>query len=157
MQTLRFRSLLLTELAMLGVVGWIVTVTLILPKGIIHFNELIVTTYTNGTMDFSTDATVLVRSLGILSLLTLTLGLALGAAMGMSASSLARVEKKTVTDGYENSLTRAGFMKITATRDGTTYQLTEHGRRFLRDYAFLNHEAMASVIDGNSSSETLSE
>jgi hypothetical protein len=157
MQTLRFRSLLLTELAMLVAVGWTVAVTLILPKGIIHFNELIVTTYTNGTMDFSTDATVLVRSLGILSLLTLTLGLALGAVMGLTASSFARVEKKT--NEYASSLTTAGFMKITATPDGTTYQLTEHGRRFLREYAFLNREStMASVIDGNSStSETIAE
>jgi hypothetical protein len=157
LQNLRFGNLLFTELAMLLAVGFIVTVTLILPKGIIHFNELIVTTYTNGTVDFSTDASMLVRSLGILSLLTLTLGLALGAAMGLTASSFARVEKKT--DQYESSLTTAGFMKITAARDGTTYQLTEHGRRFLREYAFLNREpTIASVVDGNcSSSETIAE
>ena len=77
--------------------------------------------------------------------------------MGLTASSFARVEK---TNEYESSLTTAGFMKITATPDGTTYELTEHGRRFLREYAFLNRESImaSSVIDGNSStSETIAE
>ena len=139
LQTLRFSSLMVTELALLLAVGWTIAVTVILPKGIFHFHELIITTYTNGTMDFSTDATALVRSLGTLSLLTLILGLVLGTTMGLTASSVAQV-KKTV--GYDHALTGAGFVKITSTPDGVTYQLTEHGRQFLRDYAFLNREAI---------------
>lgn len=139
LQTLRFSSLMVTELALLLAVGWTIAVTVILPKGIFHFHELIITTYTNGTMDFSTDATALVRSLGTLSLLTLILGLVLGTTMGLTASSVAQV-KKTVE--YDHALTAANFVKITSTPDGATYQLTEHGRQFLRDYAFLSREAI---------------
>ena len=138
MRTLRIGSLLVTELGMILVVGWTITVALILPKGMIHFRELIITTYTNGTIDFSTDATILFRTLGVISLLTLTLGLIIGAAIVLTTSSL-HVKKKT--DDYEKALAAADFMKITNTANGTTYQLTEHGRRFLKDYAFLNHES----------------
>jgi len=129
---------------MLLAVGWAIAVTTILPKGIFHFHELVITTYANGAMDFSTDATGLVRSLGILSLLTLILGLVLGATIGLTASSVhvkvAEVEEKTAR--YDHAVSAAGFVKITPTPDGVTYQLTEHGRQFLRDYAFLDREAI---------------
>jgi hypothetical protein len=150
LQTLRFSSLIVTELGLLLAVGWTIAVTVILPKGIFHFHELIITTYTNGTMDFSTDATALVRSLGTLSLLTLILGLVLGTAMGLTTSSVAHVKEKTVE--YDHALTAAGFVKITSTPDGVTYRLTEHGRQFLRDYAFLNREAITvHESDGSTS------
>ena len=135
-------------------VGWAVAVTLILPKGIYHFHQLIITTYTNGTMDFSTDATVLVRGLGIVSLLTLILGLTIGVTMGLTASSSAHIERKT--DEYERVLTTADFMKISTMPHGVTYQLTEHGRRFLRDYAFLNRESV-TIPDVKSSISATSE
>lgn len=149
MQTLRFSRLLVTQLATLLAVGWTIAVTMIFPKSIFHFHELVITTYTNGAMDFSTDATTLVRSLGILSLLTLILGLVLGTTMGLTASIVAHVKKKVV--GYDHALTAAGFVKITHTPDGVTYQLTERGRQFLRDYAFLNREAHES--DGSAFEE----
>jgi hypothetical protein len=126
---------------MLLAVGWSIAVTMILPKGIFHFHELVITTYTNGTMDFSTDATILVRSLGIVSLLTLILGLVIGATMGLTASSVVHVKEKM--NDYEHALAAAGFMKITPTPDGVTYQLTEHGRHFLREYAFLDRDALS--------------
>jgi len=129
--------MLVTELAVLLTVTWTIAVTTIFPKGIFHFHELVITTYTNGTWDFSTDATILVRSLGIVSLLTLVLGLVIGATIGLTAKNVAHIKK---SDGYEQALTSAGFMKITPTADGVTYQLTEHGRHFLRDYAFLDRE-----------------
>ena len=135
---------------MLLAVGWAIAVTMILPKGIFHFHELIITTYANGAMDFSTDATGLVRSLGILSLLTLILGLVLGTAMGLTASSVAHVKETTV--GYDHALTAAGFVKIRPTPDGVTFQLTDHGRQFLRDYAFLDREAITvHESDGSTS------
>ena len=141
LRTLKFGSILFADFVMLLAIGWVIAVTLILPKGIYHFHQLIITTYTDGTMDFSTDATLLIRGLGIVSLLTMILGLTIGAAMGLTASSFgARVERK-VKD-YETALTEADFMKITTTPDGTTYQLTEHGRQFLRDYAFLDRESI---------------
>lgn len=125
---------------MLLPVGWAIAVTMIIPKKFFHFHELIVTIYANGAMDFSTDVTGLVRTLGILSLLTLILGLVLGTMMGLTASSVTHVKEKTV--GYDHALTAAGFVKITPTPDGVTCQLTEHGRHFLRDYAFLDREAV---------------
>jgi len=125
---------------MLLAVGWAIAVTVILPKEIFHFHELVITTYANGTIDFSTDATTLVRSLGTLSILTLILGLILGTTMGLTASS-AHVKERTVE--YDDALTAAGFVKKTSTPDGVTYQLTEYGRQFLRDYAFLNREPIA--------------
>ena len=139
---------------MLLTVGWAIAVTMILPKNIFHFHELVVTIYANGAMDFSTDVTGLVRSIGILSLMTLILGLVLGTAIGLTASSVhvkvAQVKEKTV--GYDHALTTAGFVKITPTPDGVTYQLTEHGRHFLRDYAFLDREAITvHESDGSTS------
>ena len=122
---------------MLLAVGCAIAVTMIIPKEIFHFHELVITTYTNGTMDFSTDATMLVRSLGIVSLLTLILGLIIGATMGLTASNIVHVKNE-----YEHELMTTGFVKITPTPDGATYQLTEHGRQFLRDYAFLDREAL---------------
>ncbi len=133
MQTLRFSRLLVTELAMLLAVCSAITVTLIIPKGIFHFHQVVLTTYINGTADFSTDATTLIRRLGIVSLLTLIFGLVIGATIGLTVPNVAHVKK---TDEYEQALRAIGFVKITTTPDGTTYQLTEHGRQFLRDYAF---------------------
>ena len=142
MQTPRFGRLLATELATLLIVGWTIAVTTIIPKDVFHFHELVITTYANGAMDFSTDATGLVRSLGILSLLTLSLGIVSGTAMGLAASSFAQGKKRTIK--YDEALTSAGFVKIRPTRDGVAYVLTEHGRQFLRDYAFLDREALTN-------------
>jgi hypothetical protein len=132
---------LVTELGLLLAVGWAIALTLIVPKGIFHFHELVLTTYTNGTTDFSTDATIIVRSLGIVSLLTLILGLVIGATMGLTMPHVVHVKQKI--GDYEHALTAAGFMKVRSTPKGTTYQLTEHGRQFLREYAFLDREAMS--------------
>jgi len=131
---------------MLLAVGWAIAFTMIIPKGIFHFHELVITTYTNGTMDFSTDATTLIRSLGIVSLLTLILGLIIGATMGLTASNIVRVKNP---DEYEHELMTAAFVKVTPTPDGTTYQLTEHGRQFLRDYAFLDREVITVKPNGS--------
>ena len=106
---------------------------LILPKNSIYSHELTLNTYANGAADFSVDATSLVRNLGFVSLMTLILGLTAGAAVGLGS----RIEK---TYGYEEAIKRAGFVKITQVPNGTAYQLTELGKRFLKDYAFLKVE-----------------
>ena len=145
MQTFRFGRLA-TEVALLLAVGWAIAVTMIIPKNIFHFHELVMTTYTNGTMDFSTDATVLIRSLGIVSLMTMGLGLLIGVTMGLTPASHSHAKTAMhVQDSeeYEHVLAAAGLMTIIRTPDGATYQLTEHGRRFLRDYAFLDRELIA--------------
>lgn len=151
MHTLRPSCLLVTELIIVIAVGATVVATLILPKAMFHFQELVVTMYTNGTTDFSANVTPLVSSLGIVSLLTLIFGIAIGAAMSLTASSIPNVHKKPEEE-YEDIVRTAGFMKITTTAEGKTYQLTELGHRFLRDYAFLNRE----LITTHGIKETLS-
>jgi len=113
--------------------------TLILPKNTIYFQELIVTLYTNGTVDFSADVTGLVRNLGVISLLTLFFGLVMGAALGLIAVDFPiRARTRVDSSEYEEALASSGFVKVTTSPEGTAYQLTEVGKRFLRDYAFLN-------------------
>ena len=129
------------------VVGWAIAVTMIIPKNIFHFHELVMTTYSNGTMDFSTDATVLIRSLGIVSLMTMALGLLIGVTMRVTTTS--HTHTKTAmyaqsSEDYEDVLAAAGLMLVTRTPDGATYQLTEHGRKFLRDYAFLDRKLIGN-------------
>jgi len=138
--------MLITELAVIVAVSWAIAVTLILPKGTFHFHELVITTYANGTTDFSADASGLIRSLGIVSFLTLVLGLVIGLTMGMTASNFTLTKNSNMhvdgTETYEHALSTAGLMLITRTAEGTAYQLTEHGRQFLREYAFLDREAV---------------
>lgn len=122
---------LLIAVATVSIVVAAISLVLILPKYSIYAHELTVNLYTNGAMDFSVDATSLVRSLGIISLMTLVIGLTIGAAMGLGA----RVEKAYE---YEKAIEKAGLVKITNVPDGIEYRITEYGRRFLRDYAFLN-------------------
>jgi hypothetical protein len=132
-------KLMVAGLPVLVVAGTLIG-TLIVPKNTFNFQELIVTFYTNGTVNFSADVTGLVRSLGIISLLTLFFGLTMGAALGLMTIDFRL--RATGTEGdlkeYEKALALSGFVKITTASDGTTFQLTEVGKRFLRDYAFLN-------------------
>jgi hypothetical protein len=126
-------------LPILVVVGTLVG-SLILPNNILHFREVIITFYSNGTMDFGVDVTGLVRSLGVVSLLTMFLGLTIGTALGLITSDfqLSATRTKGDVNEYETALVASGFVKITTAPNGASYQLTEIGRRFLRDYAFLN-------------------
>jgi len=136
-------------MVMLFTVSWTVAAVLILPKGIFHFHEMVITTYANGTTDLSTDASGLIRSLGIVSLLTLVLGLVIGLTIGLSASNFTLANNSDIqldpTQTYEHALSAAGLMSITRRSDGTTYQLTEHGRQFLRDYAFLRDREALTI------------
>ena len=93
-------------------------------------------------MDFSTDVTTLVRSLGTISLMTLGLGIMVGAAAVLTTVDV-RQGKKTLT-GYENSLVGAGLVIATPVAEGVAYQLTENGRRFLNEYAFLTRSLRAT-------------
>jgi hypothetical protein len=136
LQAAKRNKLILAEAALTCIIALFVASALVLPNYNLHFHKLTVTYYTDGTMDFSTDATALVRSLGTISLLTLGLGVMVGAAVVLTTSEL-RQTKKSVS-GYENSLVAGGLITVTPTQEGTAYQLTENGRRFLYDYAFLS-------------------
>ena len=149
LQTLRFGRTLITGVVMLLATSWAIAGALILPKSVFHFHELVITSYANGTMDFSADASGLIRSLGIVSLLTLVLGLVIGLTIGLTASNLTPTKNTALqenrTETYEHALSAAGLMSIKRTPDGTTYQLTEHGRQFLRDYAFLRDREAVTI------------
>ena len=141
MNRFTLRRLLVVQLAVLIIVAT-VSLILILSKNAFHFHELTVNYYTDGTMDFSADATALVRSLGVVSLLTLIFGLVMGSAISLTTSNFlpnsTRIEENV--DVYEKALMASGFVRVTKATNGTVYQITELGRRFLRDYAFLSHE-----------------
>jgi hypothetical protein len=103
-----------------------------------HFEKVTLNIYANGTTDFTTDATNLVRSLGAIAMLSLVFGIAGGAAVGLTYNThLKKSESKSASEEYEEKIANAGFVKIDRTSEGTTYQLTEYGRRFLAEYRFL--------------------
>jgi hypothetical protein len=132
--THNFGRLFIAEVAIILGIGVAVAHVLLLQNVVFHFHSLTISYYTDGTMDFSTDVTSLVRGLGIVTMLILGFGLAMGTAMGLTT-------KYRVTGGnkstYEEALMSSGFVNITNSPNGTMYQLTETGKRFLRDYAFL--------------------
>jgi hypothetical protein len=133
-------SLFVAELAI--VLGLVLTVALVLiiPTTTFHFTKLIVTFYTNGTTDFSTDASSLVRGLGLISLLTLTFGVTMGGAITITVAKASHTRRKLE---YESALAAAGLVNVTIKPDGTTYELTELGHRFLKEYAFLNQKILS--------------
>ena len=103
-----------------------------------HFEKATMNFYTNGTADFTTDATSLVRSLGAIAMLSLIFGITIGAAVGLTYNThLKGIESKPETEGYEEQIAKTGLVKIDKTSEGTTYQLTNLGRRFLSEYRFL--------------------
>jgi len=103
-----------------------------------HFEQLTLNFYTNGKIDFTTDATILVRTLATIAMLSLVFGVASGAAIVLTCSPhLKAPASPSRLSGYEEEMTKAGFVVISKTEGGTAYALTDLGRRFLREYRFL--------------------
>jgi len=140
---LKHQRLFLAETSVLASVALAIVFALILPDATFHFNRLVVSIYTNGSMDFAANASALVRSLGALSLFALALGVVMGAVMALTAFDVKGKHTNTSvnrSEEYERQVAMAGFLKVTHTQAGTTYEVTEHGRRFLRDYALLGEK-----------------
>ena len=140
---LKHRSLFLAETSVVASVALAIILALIIPDATFHFNRLVVSIYTNGSMDFAANASTLVRSLGTLSLLVLALGVVMGAVMSLTAFDVKgkqAIASVSSSDEYEKKVVMAGFLKVTSTQNGTTYAVTEQGKRFLRDYAFLSEK-----------------
>jgi hypothetical protein len=132
------KVLLAFELVFLFGFATAITALMLLHNYTFHFEKVTLNIYTNGSSDFTTDATSLVRSLGAIAILSLAFGVAGGTAVGLTYDAhLHRRESKTGSEGYEEKIANAGFVKIGKTSEGTTYQLTEVGRRFLAEYRFL--------------------
>jgi hypothetical protein len=109
-----------------------------------HFEQVALNYYTNGKVDFTTDASSLVRSLATVAILSLVFGVTIGAAVGLTCSPHFEATDSERTN-YEEEMAKMGFIVITKTDEGTTYRLTEFGRRFLREYRFLekNEQTLA--------------
>jgi len=128
----------------------VITQSLILSNSIMHFHQLVLNFYTDGTSDFSTNVTTLVRNLGIVDLLTLIFGVTIGAAITLTAY---RQPKQTESppesladlDQYEKALVASGLVLVARNKEGTTYQVTETGRRFLMEYADLRRKIEKQV------------
>ena len=130
----------------------VITQSLILSNSVMHFHQLVLNFYTDGTSDFSTNVTTLVRNLGVVDLLTLIFGVTIGAAITLTATSRAKqtepiAENMEQLDEYEKALVASGLVLVARNKEGTTYQVTETGRRFLTEYSDLRRklEERASV------------
>ena len=66
----------------------------------------------------------------------------MGAAMALTAFDVVKNKRPTTDslDEFENKVVTAGLLKITPTTNGATYEVTENGKRFLREYAFLSEK-----------------
>jgi len=130
-------KLLFVELAIVLVVAGAIAYSLLLPSRSYHFHELSLNFYPNGAVDFSTDMTAVVRSLSVLALLTMAVGLLVGTAMGLSSLNLSqtarRIGKATVEESME-LLVKSGFVRVLATEGGAKYEITNTGLRFLEEY-----------------------
>ena len=81
-----------------------------------HFEKVTLNFYTNGTADFTTDATSLVRSLGAIAMLSLIFGITTGAAVGLTYNThLKKIEAKPEPEGYEEQIAKNGLVKIDKT------------------------------------------
>lgn len=133
----RAKTLLAVELGSLTLLVSALFVAMFLNSYTFHFEQLTLNFYTNGKVDFTTDASSLVRTLGTVAFLTLFFGITVGAAIGLTYSLHAKATRPGQTN-YEEDVAKMGFVVITKTEQGTTYQLTDLGRQFLKEYRFLD-------------------
>ena len=140
------KKLLVVECVLLSVVATLLFTFLFSGKYTFHFEQVTLNVYKNGTSDFSANVTNLVRSLGTVALFSLFLGVVTGAAIGLTCSQHVTTSDSTSeTAGYEELMTQMGFVIIKKTEEGITYTLTDHGRRFLKDYRFLERTDQMTV------------
>jgi len=110
-----------------------------------HFQQVTLNYYSNGSTDFTANAASLVRSFAGIALFSLVFGFTTGAAIGLAYSAQTDTANPTALSSYEGAITKLGFVEMKQTREGTTYRLTDQGRRFLRDYRFLEETETATV------------
>jgi hypothetical protein len=140
------RRVYLVEAAVLVVLALGIMVSLVIPAYTYHFHRLSLNLYQNGAMDFTTDTTSLVRSLGVIALATMAVGALVGAAIGITSSKLNR------TVGIPSSGLLQNFVRQYSTEQGTRYELTDEGLQFLQDYAVLEKQPLEERARGTASS-----
>lgn len=126
----------MVEAGVLVVLALGIVVALVIPAYSYHFHELSLNFYQSGAMDFSTDTTSLVRSLGVVALATMVVGALVGTAFGITNTKLNR----TVSIPRSGSLQK--FVKQYSTEEGTKYELTSEGLQFLEEYAVLENKPL---------------
>jgi hypothetical protein len=142
----RGKRLLVMEFVFLFGFATLLVAIMFLHGYTLHFEQVTLNYYTNGKVDFTTDATSLVRSLGTVAVLSLVFGTAIGAAVGLTYTAHLRTAQPTSRrSDYEEELATKGLVVINKTSEGTTYRLTETGRRFLKEYRFLDQMEEAVV------------
>ena len=133
------KGLLMVEFAFLFGFATLIMALMFLHSYVFHFEQVTFNYYTNGKVDFTADATSLVKSLATVAMLSLVFGTATGAAVGLTYSAhFKTADSTTGRREYEEELANKGFVTIGKTSTGVTYQLTDLGRRFLREYRFLD-------------------
>ena len=136
--TTRAKKFLVAECSLVGVLATLLIVLTFFHNFTFHFQQVTLNFYTNGKFDFTADATSLVRSLGVVAVLTLFVGVVTGAAIGITCSLPPEASAQASgLSAYERELTKLGFVVINKADGETTYTLTDHGRRFLKEYRFL--------------------
>jgi len=134
----RAKKLLLFECTFLGVLTTALLTLVFSRSYIFHFEQLTFNVYRNGSVDFTADATSLVRSLGTVAVLSLFVGVSTGVAIGLTCCLPPKASNSTPgLSEYEREITKLGLVVINKTEGATSYTLTDHGRHFLRDYRFL--------------------
>ena len=138
MLSVKAKRFLVVECALLAVLAVPLFILMFVHSYTFHFEQLTLNYYTNGKVDFTTDAAGLVRSLATIAMLSLIFGITTGAAIGLTCSPHLKASNSAAgLGGYEGEMSKAGFVEINKTDQGTTYKLTNLGRQFLRDYRFL--------------------
>lgn len=139
------RRLYLVEAAVLVVLTLGIMISLVIPAYTYHFHVLSMNFYGNGAMDFSTDTTSLVRSLGVVALATMVVGALVGTAIGITNTKLNR------TVGISRSGLLQKFVRQHSTEQGTKYELTNEGLQFLQEYAVLENQPLEEKAKGETS------
>lgn len=131
------KKLLAIELAFFSVLAIMLIAFMFLHSYTFHFDKVTMNYYTNGKVDFTTDVTSLVRSMSMIVALSLFFGATAGAVVGFTCSPHFLADSPSGRSEYEENVAKQGLVVISETTEGTTYQLTNLGRRFLREYRFL--------------------
>jgi hypothetical protein len=149
--TAKAKKLLVLESALISTLAIVLLALIFFPKYTLHFQQVTLNYYTNGKTDFTANATNLVRSLGMVAELSLVFGAVAGAAVAFTISTHFTASNSTPTSGgYEEQVAKMGFVVVHKTDEGTTYKLTDLGRRFLRDYRFLEKTEAQPNLDPSS-------
>jgi len=130
------RRLYLIEGVVLLALALGIIASLLVPRHTYYFHEVTVNYYQSGAVDFATDTTSLVRSLGVVALAAMVVGALVGTAIGLTNIK----HQRTVSIPRSGQLER--LVRQYSTEQGTKYELTDEGLQFLQEYGVLENQHM---------------